>query len=91
MIQILDALNNALYQINLTAEQVSSEAKRMAGDAQILSSGAVKQASAVEELSSDALRRYGTLGCKVLHFIRNNRKAFSGFMRIMRSRSLWMP
>lgn len=52
MRQIIDSLNNALSQINLTAGNVSEESKRIASDAQILSDGAVEQASAVEELSS---------------------------------------
>lgn len=52
MRQIIESLNNALSQINLTAGNVSEESKRMASDAQVLSDGAVEQASAVEELSS---------------------------------------
>ncbi len=52
MRQILDALNNALSQINQTAGLVSVESEQMASDAQILSSGVVQQASAIEELSA---------------------------------------
>ena len=52
MSQILDSLNTALLQINITAEQVSEESKHMASDAEILSSGAVAQASAVQQLSA---------------------------------------
>lgn len=52
MRQILDALNNALLQIHLTAEQVSGESERMAADAQTLSNGNVEQAAAVQQLSS---------------------------------------
>ncbi len=52
MNQILDSLNNALFQINLTTSHVSDQSQRMASDAQLLSSGVVQQASAVEELSS---------------------------------------
>lgn len=50
--QIVDALNNALFQINQTAGSVSEESQHMASDAQVLSSGAIEQASAVEKLSS---------------------------------------
>lgn len=50
--QILDSLNDALYTISRTAEQVSGESKRMASGAQTLSDGAAKQASAVQELSA---------------------------------------
>ena len=52
MRQILEALNRALAQINVTAENVSEESSKMASDARLLSDGAVQQASAVEELSS---------------------------------------
>ena len=52
MNHILDSLNNALFQINLTTSHVSDQSQRMASDAQLLSSGVVQQASAVEELSS---------------------------------------
>ena len=52
MREILDSLNRALSQINVTAENVSEESSRMASDAQLLSDGAVQQASAVQELSS---------------------------------------
>ncbi len=52
MRQILDSLNDALYTISRTAEQVSGESKRMASGAQTLSDGATKQASAVQELSA---------------------------------------
>ncbi len=52
MRQILDSLNGALYKITVTAGQVSTESERMASGAQILSDGAVKQASAVQELSA---------------------------------------
>ncbi len=52
MAQILDSLNNALFQIDQTSGQVSDESEKMASDAQLLSNGAVEQASAVEELSA---------------------------------------
>ena len=52
MSQILDSLNNALYQINQTAGQVSQESEKMAMDSQTLSNGAVQQASAVQQLSA---------------------------------------
>ena len=52
MSQILDSLNTALLQINMTAGKVSEESKRMASGAEVLSSGAVAQASAVQELSA---------------------------------------
>ena len=52
MSQILDSLNNALFQIDQTSGQVSDESEKMASDAQLLSNGAVEQASAVEELSA---------------------------------------
>ncbi len=52
MRQILESLNRALAQINITAENVSEESSKMASDARLLSDGAVQQASAVEELSS---------------------------------------
>ena len=50
--QILDSLNNALAQINVTVERVSEESQRMSAGAQVLSNGTVQQASAVEELSA---------------------------------------
>lgn len=50
--QILDSLNRALLQINQTSGNVSLESEQMASDAQVLSDGAVQQASAVEELSA---------------------------------------
>ena len=52
MKQILEALNKALSQIYMTAEQVSRESEKMAADAQVLSNGAVEQASAVEQLTA---------------------------------------
>lgn len=52
MEQILDSLNKALLQINISAEQVSEEAMRVAQGASVLSNGTVQQASAVEQLSS---------------------------------------
>ncbi len=52
MSQILDSLNNALFQINQTAGQVSQESEKMAMDSQTLSNGAVQQASAVQQLSA---------------------------------------
>jgi len=52
MAQILDSLNNALYQINRAAGQVSQESEKMAADSQTLSHGAVQQASAVQQLSA---------------------------------------
>ncbi len=52
MAEILDSLNEALAQIDVTARQVSQESRRMATDAQVLSSGAVEQASAVQQLSA---------------------------------------
>lgn len=50
--QILDSLNNALSQINLTAEQVFEQSDIVSAGAQRLSSGTVEQAAAVEELSA---------------------------------------
>ncbi len=50
--QIVDALNSALFQINQTAGSVSEESQHMASDAQVLSNGAIEQASAVEKLSN---------------------------------------
>lgn len=52
MCQILDSLNSALSQINITAERVAEESQRMSAGAQVLSNGTVQQASAVEELSA---------------------------------------
>lgn len=52
MIQILESLNDALSHINLTAENVSEQSKKMAASAETLSDGAVEQASTVEKLSS---------------------------------------
>ena len=52
MIQILESLNEALSHINLTAEEVSEQSKKMAASAETLSDGAVEQASTVEKLSS---------------------------------------
>ncbi len=48
--QILDALNDALYHIGQTAQNVSDESSRVAAGAQSLSDGVVQQASTVEEL-----------------------------------------
>ena len=53
MSQILDSLNNALYQINQTAGQVSQESEKMAMDSQTLSNGAVQQLSASIQTLSD--------------------------------------
>lgn len=50
--QILDAFNEALLQINQTAERVTAESQQVATGAQILSKGTVDQASAVEELTA---------------------------------------
>jgi len=52
MSQILDSLNDALYRIDQTAQDVSEESRRVASGAQTLSDGAVQQASTVEELSA---------------------------------------
>ena len=52
MRQILDSLNDALYHIRQTAQQLTNESQRMAAGAQTLSEGAVQQASTVEELSA---------------------------------------
>jgi len=52
MKQILDAFNEALLQINQTAERVTVESQQVATGAQILSKGTVDQASAVEELTA---------------------------------------
>mgnify|MGYP001026138057 CR=1 FL=1 len=52
MTQIVDALNIALSQICETTEAVADEAEQMASDAQVLSDGAIRQASTVQELSS---------------------------------------
>lgn len=52
MRQILDAFNEALLQINQTAERVTVESQQVATGAQILSRGTVDQASAVEELTA---------------------------------------
>ena len=48
--QILDSLNEALFHIHQTAQDVSDESQRVAAGAQTLSDGAVQQASTVEEL-----------------------------------------
>ena len=53
MAQILVSLNEALCHINLTAEKVSEQSQKMASSAEILSDGAVQQASAVEKLSNN--------------------------------------
>ncbi len=50
--QILDSLNKALSQINMTAGLVSEESEKMASDAQVLSNGAVEQAAAVQQLTA---------------------------------------
>lgn len=52
MIEILNSLNEALSHINLTAEKVSEQSKKMAASAETLSDGAVEQASTVEKLST---------------------------------------
>lgn len=49
--QILQSLNDALYHINDTAENVSLQSKKMASSAEVLSNGAVQQAATVEQLS----------------------------------------
>lgn len=59
MRQILDSLNQALSRISLTADQVSDESRQMASDAEGLSSGTVRQAAAVEQLSSSIQNIYG--------------------------------
>lgn len=51
MTQILNSLNEALFHINATAENVSEQSKKMAYSAETLSSGALDQASTVEKLS----------------------------------------
>lgn len=50
--QILDSLNTALSQINLTAKRVFEQSDIVSAGAQRLSSGTVEQAAAVEELSA---------------------------------------
>lgn len=52
MAQILDAFNNALYQINKTSEHVSEESVKVSSSAQSMSDGATEQAAAVQELSA---------------------------------------
>lgn len=51
MAEILDALNDALSRINVTAENVSHQSEKMASSAETLSHGAIEQASTVEKLS----------------------------------------
>ncbi len=53
MAQILTSLNEALSHINLTAEKVSQQSRKMTSSAEILSDGAVQQASTVEKLSNN--------------------------------------
>lgn len=53
MRQIIDALNEALSHINMTAGQVSEESEHVASDAQVLSKGAVEQSAAIQELLSN--------------------------------------
>lgn len=52
MSQIVDSLNNALSNINATAEQVFEQSDIVSAGAQRLSSGTVEQAAAVQELSA---------------------------------------
>ena len=52
MAQILDSLNNALYQINRTSKHVLEESSKMSSSAQGMSDGATEQAAAVQELSA---------------------------------------
>lgn len=52
MVQIIDAFNTTLGQINQSAEQVNSGAEQVSVGAQSLSQGATEQASAVEELAA---------------------------------------
>ncbi len=51
MRQIVNSLNNALSQINITARQVSEESEKMALGAQSLSTATEEQSSSVKELS----------------------------------------
>ena len=53
MRQILDALNSALSQINQAAERVTEESEQVAGCSQVLSKGAIEQASAVQTLTTN--------------------------------------
>lgn len=59
MRQIVDSLNQALSHISATAEEVFNESRQMASDAESLSNGTVRQASAVEELSASIQDIYG--------------------------------
>ena len=63
MRQILDALNDALFHIHQTAQEVSEESERVAAGAQTLSEGAVQQASTVEELSAGIQDISGQVSC----------------------------
>ena len=51
MSEILNALNDALSRINVTAENVSQQSEKMASSAETLSPGAIEQASTVKKLS----------------------------------------
>lgn len=51
MSEILNALNDALSRINVTAENVSQQSEKMASSAETLSHGAIEQASTVKKLS----------------------------------------
>ena len=50
--QVLDANNDAFYNITTAAEQVSSGASQVSSGAQALAQGSTEQASSVEELSA---------------------------------------
>ncbi len=51
MSEILNALNDALSRINVTAENVSQQSEKMASSAETSSHGAIEQASTVKKLS----------------------------------------
>lgn len=51
-IRMLDSMNDVLYNIQLSAGQVSTGAQQMSDGAQALAQGATQQASTVEELSA---------------------------------------
>lgn len=52
MVQIVEAFNSTLSQINVASEQVSSGSDQVASGAQALAQGATEQASAVQQLSA---------------------------------------
>ncbi len=60
--QILDSLNDALFHIHQTTQDVSNESQRVASGAQTLSEGSIQQASTVEELSASIQDITGQVG-----------------------------